>query len=355
MDETRQPIGPNEDPLSSTENNHHGSNTESGGESGSNEETKKEEKDIPSSPSRGNHQSEDSFINENENAPPSPFAARLRTLAEEEQEEKPRKTVNFEDAKNEEEENTGRTSHYEHRESKEPRFRHNHQNSKQRGRESSSEQEEDAIDHSRNSLDRHHPLYSHKRHRASVRKTLWIWKNKIFKKYFKNFFHLTYYQLHMAYFIFLTFVGSGVLYAVQNGACKDLITHYSFVEANVTCPPASLALETPLERRLDYIDALFMMGSGATVTGLTTVDVSQLCFGSQVVLIIWVIIGSQVLMTLPLVILRRHYYRVFVKRLLKRQQIEEAAKIYRETKKGETIWTMPKKLTPRQILRGNIR
>lgn len=61
----------------------------------------------------------------------------------------------------------------------------------------------------------------------------------------------------------MIFIGSGIFYGIEGG-------------------------------RYDYVDSLFTMTSAMTTTGLMSVDPSQLSIGSQVLIVIYIWLGSYV-------------------------------------------------------------
>lgn len=83
----------------------------------------------------------------------------------------------------------------------------------------------------------------------------------------------TFYRCHLAFFLFVNFVATVFLW---------------------------------LYDQIPFIDALFMSTSAITVTGLAVLDVAMLSIPSQLTIFFLMIIGGQVLMSLPLVTCNNH-------------------------------------------------
>ncbi|KAI8138413.1 cation transport protein-domain-containing protein [Fennellomyces sp. T-0311] len=97
-------------------------------------------------------------------------------------------------------------------------------------------------------------------------KCRWVWHHKI------NFL-----ELHYAYFAVLCFIVSGLFY----------------------CQPGT---------QWDYIDALFMAVTTVTNTGLNTIDMSQLSYYQLLLMFFVSILGSQVAVSVFIVLVRKHYF-----------------------------------------------
>lgn len=83
-------------------------------------------------------------------------------------------------------------------------------------------------------------------------------------------FHFTYFRLHLAYIITISFVASLIIWGIERNS--------SSVNA-------------------EYVDCLFLAVSAATQTGLVTLDTSVLHGGSQAVLFIEFLFCSLVTMS----------------------------------------------------------
>eukprot|EP00898_Chlorokybus_atmophyticus_P002961 jgi/Chlat1/3666/Chrsp24S03841 len=93
--------------------------------------------------------------------------------------------------------------------------------------------------------------------------------------------HLTYYRLHLTYFIVTILISSIFMWGNWGENTQ----------------------------RLRYIDALFLSTSAMSVTGLATVDMASLSVLDQVVLTLLMLAGSQVFMSLIPVFVRRYYFK----------------------------------------------
>jgi Trk-type K+ transport system membrane component len=89
--------------------------------------------------------------------------------------------------------------------------------------------------------------------------------------------HLTYYRIHLLYYLFLGFLGSVIIYGIENG-------------------------------RFAYVDCLFQAFSAVCVTGLITIDTSQMKLGSTIVLYVLLFLGSTVMMACVPPFIRRYYF-----------------------------------------------
>ena len=92
----------------------------------------------------------------------------------------------------------------------------------------------------------------------------------------------------MLWFVLVIFVASGVLYALRGAA------------------------------RLAYIDCLFISTSAMTVTGLTTVPLSQLTLAQQIVVFVLMVLGNLIVDSLLIVLLRRQAFGTKLHKFTKR-------------------------------------
>ncbi|OZJ07024.1 hypothetical protein BZG36_00227 [Bifiguratus adelaidae] len=115
------------------------------------------------------------------------------------------------------------------------------------------------------------------------------------QEFYRRHFHFL--QLHYTYFITLTFVFSGLL-------CIKAGDNYPF----------------------NYVDALFFSASAISLTGLNTIDLSQLSFYQQFLLFVLMLLGSQVLISGFIVRIRRHWFEKEFEQIvrdLRRRRLEQ--------------------------------
>ncbi|KAF2071658.1 hypothetical protein CYY_007033 [Polysphondylium violaceum] len=108
---------------------------------------------------------------------------------------------------------------------------------------------------------------------------------QIAKKKFKNFLikyadRNHFYRAHFLYFVIVGFIGACIIQLIEG--------HHS---------------------GLHFSDSLFVSYSAMTNTGLTTVDISKWSDFSLFFVLILMILGSAVLLSLPIVLVRRYYLR----------------------------------------------
>jgi Trk-type K+ transport system membrane component len=96
------------------------------------------------------------------------------------------------------------------------------------------------------------------------------------RKFFAN--NVTYFGLHVAYFLTLSFVGAIILYFNQ-------------------------------EQTADFMDCLFLAVSTGCVNGLFSADFTKWKVSSQIVLMIWMLLGNQILFSVVPVVIRKAYFR----------------------------------------------
>lgn len=112
-----------------------------------------------------------------------------------------------------------------------------------------------------------------------------------------------YYHLHFIYFIALSLVSSAIFYRLE-----------------------------PNHR---FIDCLFMTTSAATMTGLTTIDVSTMGMPSQILLIVTILCGGTILFAcIPPLIRRRFIAREIVR---KRVDLDKAGSLLTELRALDAI------------------
>ncbi|RYG45369.1 hypothetical protein EON67_10665, partial [archaeon] len=109
--------------------------------------------------------------------------------------------------------------------------------------------------------------------------------------------HITFFYLHLIYFLLLALIGGAVIYGIERG--------------NVA-----------------YIDSLYFAASASCVTGLSTVDFSTLRVGSQIIVLILIMLGSTVLMSAVPVLIRRRYFTLRVESEV--EDPDERARILKE-------------------------
>ncbi|KAL0948734.1 hypothetical protein HGRIS_008868 [Hohenbuehelia grisea] len=98
--------------------------------------------------------------------------------------------------------------------------------------------------------------------------------------------HLNFYRVHVLAFVFTPLVSSAIFYGL-NGPTN-----------------------------VPYVDCLFLCVSAMTVSGLTTLDLSGLTTGQQVLLFLLMCLGSPVLASGVMVFIRRHYFSKRIKHIL---------------------------------------
>ncbi|WFD44269.1 hypothetical protein MPSI1_002935 [Malassezia psittaci] len=106
--------------------------------------------------------------------------------------------------------------------------------------------------------------------------------------------YLTYYRAHMLWFIFVTMVSSGLLYAMRGNT------------------------------NMDYIDCLFTSAAAMTVTGLLVVPVSQLTLSQQILTLFVFVMGNLIIDTWLIVLLRRYFFGARLHRFTKRNAAARA-------------------------------
>ncbi|GAA6022173.1 hypothetical protein JCM10207_003933 [Rhodosporidiobolus poonsookiae] len=94
--------------------------------------------------------------------------------------------------------------------------------------------------------------------------------------------HLNFYRLHLLFFIFVPLIFSGIFYA-SNGPS----------EAN----------------QIDYTDALFMVVSAMTVTGLNSVLLTRCTLWQTVIIFLMMTIGSTSSVSIIVIVIRRRFFR----------------------------------------------
>eukprot|EP01119_Soliformovum_irregulare_P019837 TRINITY_DN6364_c0_g1_i1.p1 TRINITY_DN6364_c0_g1~~TRINITY_DN6364_c0_g1_i1.p1 ORF type:complete len:706 (-),score=128.93 TRINITY_DN6364_c0_g1_i1:5-1924(-) len=171
-----------------------------------------------------------------------------------------------------------------------------------------------------------------KRERLSVMKLLEKWRGKKetedkepkgpmslrIYEFFRR--HSTYYRVHLTVFLLLAFCGGLLIWAVEN--------------------------RTPMP----YIDALFLATSLVTTTGLATVDFSVLSIQSQLICAFLTSVGNPIVASIPLVLLRKHRYKVFVKHMLERMNSEHKEfQVY--TPSGLKVYVSP---SPEKVLQEDL-
>jgi len=110
---------------------------------------------------------------------------------------------------------------------------------------------------------------------------------------------LNFYRIHLVTFTLVPFIFSGIMYACNT------------------------------EYHIQYIDCLFCCVSAMTVTGLATIDLSQLSGWQQTILFIQMCMGSIVSVSLITILVRQHFFRqefkhiIDARRELKRREQEE--------------------------------
>ncbi|WFC95868.1 hypothetical protein MBRA1_002522 [Malassezia brasiliensis] len=90
--------------------------------------------------------------------------------------------------------------------------------------------------------------------------------------------YLTFYRVHMLWYLFVIIVASGILYGARGNS--------------------SMA----------YIDCLFTSTAAMTVTGLVTVPISQLTLAQQIVVFVLMIMGNLIMDSFLIVLLRRYFF-----------------------------------------------
>eukprot|EP01112_Ceratiomyxa_fruticulosa_P020030 TRINITY_DN6709_c0_g1_i2.p1 TRINITY_DN6709_c0_g1~~TRINITY_DN6709_c0_g1_i2.p1 ORF type:complete len:632 (-),score=93.40 TRINITY_DN6709_c0_g1_i2:63-1958(-) len=101
-----------------------------------------------------------------------------------------------------------------------------------------------------------------------------------FFPFLRQLFTINYYKVHFLYIIITGFLGSLVIFGIENPRSK-----------------------------ISFIDALFMGYSAISQAGLATVEIANLSIATQAILIIMTILGSTILLSLPIPLLRQYYLR----------------------------------------------
>ncbi|GAA5925325.1 hypothetical protein JCM3775_006423 [Rhodotorula graminis] len=94
--------------------------------------------------------------------------------------------------------------------------------------------------------------------------------------------HLNFYRLHLLTFIFVPLIMSGIFYA-SNGPSE--------------------------ENQIAYVDALFMVVSAMTVTGLNSVLFVSMTLWQQVIIFFMMTIGSTSFVSIIVIVIRRQFFR----------------------------------------------
>ncbi|BGP12490.1 hypothetical protein JCM10213_005472 [Rhodosporidiobolus nylandii] len=94
--------------------------------------------------------------------------------------------------------------------------------------------------------------------------------------------HLNFYRLHLLIFIFVPLIFSGIFYA-SNGPSE--------------------------ENQIAYVDALFMVVSSMTVTGLNSVLLARLTLWQTVIIFFMMTIGSTSSVSIIVIVIRRQFFR----------------------------------------------
>ncbi|WFD00227.1 hypothetical protein MYAM1_002975 [Malassezia yamatoensis] len=106
--------------------------------------------------------------------------------------------------------------------------------------------------------------------------------------------YLTYYRAHMLWFIFVTMVSSGLMYAMRGNT------------------------------NMHYMDCLFTSAAAMTVTGLLTIPVSQMTLSQQILTLIVFVMGNLIIDTWLIVLLRRYFFGSRLHRFTKRNAAARA-------------------------------
>ncbi|EGC39374.1 hypothetical protein DICPUDRAFT_75029 [Dictyostelium purpureum] len=88
-----------------------------------------------------------------------------------------------------------------------------------------------------------------------------------------------FFRFHLLYFVTLSLVGALIIFLIE------------------------------IKSKVSFIDCLYISASAITTTGLVSVDISQWSNAALFVVMVWVQLGSTVLLTLPIVLLRRYFIR----------------------------------------------
>lgn len=100
----------------------------------------------------------------------------------------------------------------------------------------------------------------------------------------RRFFSLSFYPLHIRYFVVTILISSIIIYC--SGGNEQ--AHF----------------------RLRYIDALFLCASAMTCTGMNTVNLSSLTAFQQAVLFVLILAGNLTVVSVTTVVVRRHFLKV---------------------------------------------
>ncbi|KAK0201093.1 potassium transporter [Desarmillaria ectypa] len=109
---------------------------------------------------------------------------------------------------------------------------------------------------------------------------------------------LTFYRIHLAAFIFIPLISSGILYAC-NGRFH-----------------------------ISYLDSLFLCYSAMTVTGLSTVNLSTATVWQQVMLYLLMMVGDITTVSWIMVLVRKHYFRTHCENLPERLKLFPTRKAF---------------------------
>lgn len=121
-----------------------------------------------------------------------------------------------------------------------------------------------------------------------------------------RFFPLSYYPLHICYFVVTILISSVILNA--KGSNEQALF------------------------RLRYIDALFLSASAMTCTGLNTVNIGSLTAFQQAVLFILILAGNVTLVSVTTVFIRRH----FLKKTMKDIKLKAGQAVFSSTHPSKT-------------------
>lgn len=110
---------------------------------------------------------------------------------------------------------------------------------------------------------------------------------------------LNFYRIHMLAFILIPFAFSGIFYAVNT------VNHVA------------------------YIDCLFVCVSAMTVTGLATINLSELNGGQQAILFFLMNLGGLALISMVMIVVRQHFFRREFKHIIDGRRRARAAEAKR--------------------------
>lgn len=122
------------------------------------------------------------------------------------------------------------------------------------------------------------------------------------------FFHLNFYRVHLLYFVLVIIVSSGILYGSSTSDFK-----------------------------LAYIDAIYLCTSAMCNVGLTSVNLGSLTGFQQSVIFIVMLLGDLTIVTVSVVVVRRHYFSKHICHLLETSEAGRkiAADIARQRGNGD--------------------